>query len=284
MQLELGTRIYCNDELVGELVDVVIDPIARRVTHLVVEPDREGWLARLVPIELAEPNDDVRAITLDSTAEELRALPPVRRIAYLRLDEFPVADADWDVGIQDVLALPYYPSYDLEATPSDVALTYDRIPKGEVEIRRASAVRSADGHQLGHVDGFVVDRDEQITHLVLEHGHLWGRREITIPIAAVAEVETDAVLLSLAKDDVGALPEERVQRWRAAAPPPPPAAPRLFGSRDDEAAEREEYGVADNGMADHERYGFSALFAVQEGAEAAEADVASFKRPPDPAP
>ena len=284
MQLDLGTRVYCNDESVGELVDVVIDPTARRVTHLVVEPDREGWLARLVPIELAEPSDHARGITLRATVEEVRGLPPARRIAYLRLDEFPVADADWDVGIQEVLALPYYPSYDLEATPSDVALTYDRIPKGEVEIRRASAVRSADGHQLGHVDGFVVDRDEQITHLVLEHGDLWGRREITIPIAAVAEVETDAVLLSLTKDDVGRLPEERVQRWRVSAPPAPPAPPRVFGSRDDEAAELEEYGVADNGQAEHARYRSSALFAVQEGTEAAEADVASFKRPPDPAP
>ena len=41
MRLELGTGVYCNDQSVGELVDVVIDPISRRVTHLVVEPDGE---------------------------------------------------------------------------------------------------------------------------------------------------------------------------------------------------------------------------------------------------
>jgi hypothetical protein len=41
----------------------------------------------------------------------------------------------------------------------------------DVEIRRANAVASADGHHLGQVDGFVVDHDEQITHLVLERGH-----------------------------------------------------------------------------------------------------------------
>ncbi len=51
---------------------------------------------------------------------------------------------------------------------------YDRIPKGEVEIRRASPVISADGHQLGHVDGFIVDEEDQLGHIVLEHGHLWG--------------------------------------------------------------------------------------------------------------
>ena len=71
---------------------------------------------------------------------------------------------------------------------------------------------SADGHDLGEVDGFVVDSEEQITHFVLERGHLWGRRDVTIPIGAVATVETDAVTLSLSKDEVGALPSVRVHR------------------------------------------------------------------------
>lgn len=282
MQLELGTRIYCKDESVGELADVVIDPTARRVTHLVVEPDREHWLARLVPIGLAEPrNDSSQAITLRSTVEELRRLPPVHRIAYLELDGFPVADGDWDVGTRDVLALPYYPAYDLEPTPLDVAVTYDRIPKGEVEIRRASAVQSADGLQIGHVDGFIVDRHEQITHLVLERGHLWGRREITIPVAAFAGVETDAVVLSLTKDEVGALPEVPVQRWPTSGLPAPKAPPRLFSSPDEEAAEHEEYGGPDSGEAEFERYRSTTFYPMQE---AAEADLASFKRSPDPAP
>jgi hypothetical protein len=74
---------------------------------------------------------------------------------------------------------------------------YDRVPKGEVEIRGASGVYSAEGHHLGHVDGFLVDRDEHITHLVLEREHLSGRRDVTIPIGAVAKVETDDVTLSL---------------------------------------------------------------------------------------
>jgi hypothetical protein len=75
-------------------------------------------------------------------------------------------------------------------------------------------VTSADGHDLGQVDGFLVDGEGQITHFILERGHLWGRREMTIPIGAVAKVETDAVTLGLSKDEVGALPSVRVHRWR----------------------------------------------------------------------
>jgi sporulation protein YlmC with PRC-barrel domain len=135
---------------------------------------------------------------------------------YLRLGESPARDPDWDVGIEDVLAMPYYSGLDAGPLyPDEVAgvvVYYDRVPKGEVEVRRASAVISADGHSLGEVDGFVVDADKHITHFVLERGHLWGRKEVTIPIGAVARVESDAVHIALSKDEVGALPAVRVGR------------------------------------------------------------------------
>ena len=71
---------------------------------------------------------------------------------------------------------------------------------------------SADEHHLGKVDGFLVDGEADITHVILERGHLWGRRDVTIPIGAVAKVETDAVTLSLSKDQVGELASVRVHR------------------------------------------------------------------------
>jgi hypothetical protein len=80
------------------------------------------------------------------------------------------------------------------------------------EVRGAAVVDGTDDDFLGRVDAFVVD-DDHITHLVLEHGHLWGTREITIPIGAVAKVETDAISLSLSKAEVEALPSVRVHRW-----------------------------------------------------------------------
>jgi len=74
-------------------------------------------------------------------------------------------------------------------------------------------VLSADDHRLGHVDGLLVDADDLITHVVLEHGHLWGRRELTIPIGAVAAIDNDVIRLKLSKDQAGELPEMVVQRW-----------------------------------------------------------------------
>jgi sporulation protein YlmC with PRC-barrel domain len=74
-------------------------------------------------------------------------------------------------------------------------------------------VISSDDHELGHVDGFVVDSEEGITHLVLEHGHLWGKRDVTIPISAVDTIANDEVRLTLTKDQVGEIKSVHVRRW-----------------------------------------------------------------------
>ena len=216
MRLELGKPIRCSDDVFGELADVVIDPISKRVTHLVAEPKGGHGEARLVPIALVETRgDEETEILLNCTTEEVQALDHVQEVAFLRLGEAPKGDPDWDVGVENVLALPYYEGSEITGFAGGMGETdimYDRVPKGEVEIRRSSTVAATDDDFLGRVDGFVVDGDH-ITHFVLEHGHLWGKREITIPIGAVAKVETDAITLNLSKAEVEALPSVKVHRW-----------------------------------------------------------------------
>ena len=216
MRLEIGNRVHCNDGPYGELADVVIDPLVKRVTHLVVRPEHADD-SRLVPIDLATNSDDnQREVELGCTLDEAQKFESVHEAAYIRLGETPAQDPDWDIGVMDVLASPYYSTLGVDPYPAEpdshITMFYDRVPKGEVELRRTSAVISTDGHSLGEVDGFVVDADEYITHFVLERGHLWGRKEVTIPIGAVARVESDAVHLALSKDEVGDLPAVRVSR------------------------------------------------------------------------
>lgn len=218
MRLELGKRVRSNDDdAVGELADVIIDPVKKRVTHLVVRPHHGHGESRLVSIELVEADDDGQGIALRCTAEEARRLPNIEDFEYLRLGQAPVSDPDWDVGVTNVLALPYYQSAGFVdyggALEQDVGIIYDRIPKGDVEIRRASCVMTADGAYVGDVDGFLVDDNDQITHFVLERGHLWGRREVTVPIGAVTKIESDTVTVGLSTEEVGSLPARRVHRW-----------------------------------------------------------------------
>ena len=95
--------------------------------------------------------------------------------------------------------------------------TYDRVPEGTIEVRRASEVLSSDGHKVGHVDGFLVDPTSKITHLVLEHGHLWGHRDITIPINDIQRASSDTVQLGVTRDVIGEYPSVPFRRHAHAA-------------------------------------------------------------------
>ena len=44
-----------------------------------------------------------------------------------------------------------------------------------------------------------------MTHVLLQEGHLWGRKEVAIPIAAVAGT-SDGIRLKIAKQEVQDLP------------------------------------------------------------------------------
>src|SRR3954451_23552621 len=214
MRLDLGSGVHCTDAAFGELADVIVDPISRRVTHLVVEPHGHHERARLVPIDRVQPAGD--GLALDYSIADVEALEPLHESAYMRAGGTVAADPDWDLGIEDVLALPLYQELNGMGTAIDpdphVIVSYDRIPKHEVEIRRSSAVLSTDGHHLGEVEGFLVGGGET-ADIVLARGHLWGRREIVIPASAVERVQNDSITLSLTKQQVGALDVRHVHRW-----------------------------------------------------------------------
>jgi sporulation protein YlmC with PRC-barrel domain len=60
--------------------------------------------------------------------------------------------------------------------------------------------------EIGKVEGFLVDpSDHRVTHVLLQEGHLWGRKEVTIPISAVTTVD-DGIRLSMTKKQVEDLP------------------------------------------------------------------------------
>jgi len=44
-----------------------------------------------------------------------------------------------------------------------------------------------------------------VTHVLLQEGHLWGRKEVAIPISAVTGAD-DGIGLNLTKDQVRDLP------------------------------------------------------------------------------
>ncbi len=211
-QFSIGSSVACSDGVCGELRRVVVDPVARALTHLVVEPRHHATAPRLVPVALAESSAD--GILLRCTTPEFEALPDAEETRFL-----PGSGDEWGYGPLDTVALPYYSLGGVEGGPlgpmgpigpagvgaGPQAFTVDRVPAGEVEVRRGEHVHATDG-AIGRVRGLVVDpRDHHVTHVLLDEGHLWGQKRVAIPIGAVTSVD-DGVRLNLSKDDVRDLP------------------------------------------------------------------------------
>jgi hypothetical protein len=204
MRLHLGTTVHCTDGTLGELADFVLVPGSRSLTHIVVAPPHRHREARLVPFTLiASDGFPEPELLVGCMLAEAHALDSVQEYAYVRREQTPPLDDTSTVGIKDVLTVtsPPYGLFQLGSTAYEarVSVTYDRIPRGEVEVRHASEVTGADGSVIGRLDGLFVDELGSVTAVVLEHGHLWGRRRVTIPAGAVAHFDMDGVTLALSK-------------------------------------------------------------------------------------
>jgi sporulation protein YlmC with PRC-barrel domain len=206
-EFTIGAEVSCSDGDCGKLRRVVVDPLARAVTHLVVEPkDREG-LARLVPLDL-----------VDATAGEIRLRCTVAAFEQLDSAEetqfIPGSSGYAAYGPGQVVSMPYYGlgggigvpgAMDVDLAGVSQTVTYDKVPLGEVDVRRGEHVHATDG-DIGRVQGLVIDpADRHVTHVLLQEGHLWGRKEVAIPISAVTQAD-DGIGLNLTKDQVRDLP------------------------------------------------------------------------------
>jgi hypothetical protein len=68
----IGTEARCTDGVCGRVSRVVVNPVARTLTHIVVEPTGREGLGRLVPLGLVDAAPD--EVRLRCTIAEFEAL------------------------------------------------------------------------------------------------------------------------------------------------------------------------------------------------------------------
>jgi hypothetical protein len=212
LEFVIGSRVQCAGEDCGELEFVVVDPVADKLTHLVVRPDGDDAEARLVPVHLAVPGPD--GIDLNCTLARFEEFELAVRTYFLPGAEPTVAERG-----DRVLAWPYYGPVPMPATagmapgvaPEPATATELRIPVGEVSVRRGERVHAVDG-EIGRVQGLVVVLpDSAVTHVLLDEGHLWGRKRVAIPIGDVTGIDGDGVAVRLSKAEIKDLPPADVE-------------------------------------------------------------------------
>jgi sporulation protein YlmC with PRC-barrel domain len=200
----IGAEAHCTDGVCGEVIRVVVDPVARALTDLVVEPKGRQGLGRLVPLDLVEVADG--QVRLRCTLAEFEKLDPAEETQFV-----PGTRGYEAYGPEQVLSQPYATLGGGASVPGGTVggvsetVTFDTVPLGEVEVRRGEQVHATDG-TIGEVEGLVIDpANRHVTHVLLKEGHLWGRKEVAIPISAVTSVE-DGIRLNITKHEVQDLP------------------------------------------------------------------------------
>jgi sporulation protein YlmC with PRC-barrel domain len=205
----MGTRASCSDGSAGEVTRVILDPDSRSVTHLVIEPGHGGEVGRLVPLDLvAQTAGEIR---LSCTLAEFGRLDPAEDVE-LDADSYgggygePASVQGYgNVGGMGVGGSASGLGIGMGTGHHRRTIVTNAVPLGEAEVARHEHVHALDG-EIGQVEGFVVDpASHQVTHVLLQEGHLWGRKEVAIPISAVTAVD-DGIRLNLTKKQVEDLP------------------------------------------------------------------------------
>lgn len=202
-QFRLGAAVHCSDGKCGEIIGFIVDPITKSMTHIAVHHrhhlDESEWL---VPID-AVTSATYDEVHLACSQAEMTAMEPFIKTRYV---DRPHPDyADYQSG-------EYMAPYVTDGAGGAVAEDYEAVPRGEFAIHRGYSVIAADG-PIGHVGELVVDPEGgRVTHIVLQEGHLWGKREIAVPVPEIERADAGEVRLKLDKASVEALADFEVKR------------------------------------------------------------------------
>ena len=185
----IGAKASCSDGPCGEVTRLVIDPAAGSVTHLVITPGHEREAGRLVPVELVDTV--AHGISVRCTLAE-----------FARLEH--AAERELVTGMEGLGGGLVGMDYGTQAGAPRVHIE-DIVPVGETDVGPGERVHASDG-EIGRVQGFLVEPgDRRVTHVLLQEGHLWGRKEVAIPISAVTGFD-GGIRLNITKKQVEELP------------------------------------------------------------------------------
>jgi nucleotide-binding universal stress UspA family protein len=202
-EFRIGAHVQCDDGACGHVSEVIVDTRTWTVTHLVVEPPHRSGLGRLVPLDLA-----------DAVADEIQlrcTLATFEQFGHAEKTELlPGSNGGYGgYGLGQAVPGPYIGRSSFGVIGGGITdafdpVVHDTLPPGEIAVRGAT-VHATDG-DIGHVQGFGVDRrDRRLAYVLLREGHLWGRKQVAVPIGAVTGID-DGIRLNITKQQVEDLP------------------------------------------------------------------------------
>ena len=200
--IAINAKVECTDGPLGKTTNVIINPVTKKVTHIVVTdkglPDNA---TRMVPFAKVAGATHAK-VSLNCSKADVANMPPFIESRVIRESVSGQAYSSGEAFVSQ---------YVYNNTAYDV-LPEEHVPAGELSICSGMRVAASDG-RVGKLDELVLDRESgDITHLLMRKGHLWGKKEVAVPVSTVDCVDADTVHLKVDKAAVEALPSVSVSR------------------------------------------------------------------------
>ena len=202
MDIPMNAKVYCQNKICGHTQAVILNPVSDVVTHVVVQESKTPRTQRLVPIDMIDASV-AEKILLKCDDKTLQDLTPFVEMEYIQAS-VPRYMQAFDMYYMEPVVVP---------EKKMAAGKHYHVPVNELAVKRGTSVYSADGDIVGKVDEFLVDQDDgQVTHLILREGHLWGQKDVIIPVEEIDKFKESRLRLKLNKEAIGALPAIPVNR------------------------------------------------------------------------
>ncbi|MEJ2413223.1 MAG: PRC-barrel domain-containing protein [Anaerolineales bacterium] len=206
MLLKFGTDVVTyDDQKIGELESVIVEPATEEITHLVV---RKGGVLntedKLVPISLVAQSDKTQ-IKLHEFEGDVDDLQNYQTSMFVPLDNYINDDLEGEV-----IPLVFYPPLSspraYSAHLTGMPVIKKELPGDEEALREGAEVVGMEGKKLGQVKEVILDpKTDRVTQLLVKEGVLF-KKEYLIPVEWVRSIEENEVDLYVNQNLIENLP------------------------------------------------------------------------------
>jgi sporulation protein YlmC with PRC-barrel domain len=196
MDIPINAKVYCQDELYGHTQAVILNPANDVITHVVVKENKSPHIERLVPIYMIDASL-ANTIHLKLNETMTQSLPLFFDEEYIQ------TTVPHYMHISDMLSIEPVVIPEKKFIKERIY----HIPSNELAVYRGAHVCSANGDAIGIIDEFLIDQNEgHVTHLILREGHIFGKKDVFIPVSEIESFDESRLQLKLNKENIEALP------------------------------------------------------------------------------
>ncbi len=204
MEIKRGADVFTADgRKVGDVERIVLNPVTREVTHIVVDKGLMFAEDQVIPFDWIESAEGDRVtLSVSLSEEDIETLPVYEDLSFIPLTPGSAPEdaiSPTPVAWYPSLGMPWwdYPGMrGFYSRPAFVVEEEDNIPEGTVALREGARIISADGEHVGNLERVLTGVEATATHLVISQGVLFKHRKL-VPLAWVQTVEEDRVVLAV---------------------------------------------------------------------------------------